>query len=43
MTAHTELAQTWRRQARGALVILDKNALLYYLKPLVLIFGGRFP
>jgi len=43
MTAHTELAQTWRRQARGALVIVKKNALLYYLKPPVLIFGVLFP
>ena len=43
MTAHTELAQTWRRQAHGALVIVKKNALLYYLKPPVLIFGVLFP
>ncbi|MFW6107050.1 MAG: ABC transporter permease [bacterium] len=43
MTEHTELAQTWRRQAQGALVILRKNALLYYLKPPVLIFGVLFP
>jgi len=43
MTAHTELAQTWRRQAHGTLVIVKKNALLYYLKPPVLIFGVLFP
>jgi len=43
MTAYTELAQTWRRQAHGALVIVKKNALLYYLKPPVLIFGVLFP
>ncbi len=39
----SELAQTWRREARGALVIAKKNALLYYLKPPVLIFGVLFP
>ena len=33
----------WRRQARGAFVIAKKNALLYYLKPPVLIFGVLFP
>ncbi len=43
MTAHTELAQTWRRQAHGALIIVKKNALLYYLRPPVLIFGVLFP
>jgi len=43
MTAHTELARTWRRQAHGALVIVKKNAMLYYLKPPVLIFGVLFP
>jgi len=43
MTAYTELAQTWRRQGHGALVIVKKNALLYYLKPPVLIFGVLFP
>lgn len=43
MTAHTELAQTWGRQARGALVVVKKNAMLYYLKPPVLIFGVLFP
>jgi len=43
MMAYTELAHTWRRQARGALVIVKKNALLYYLKPPVLIFGVLFP
>lgn len=43
MSAHTELAPTWSRQARGALVIAKKNALLYYLKPPVLMFGVMFP
>ncbi|RLC13680.1 MAG: ABC transporter permease [Deltaproteobacteria bacterium] len=35
--------QTWRRQLHGSLVILKKNARLYYLKPPVLIFGVLFP
>ena len=39
----SEIAQTWRREARGALVIAKKNALLYYLKPPVVIFGVLFP
>jgi ABC-2 type transport system permease protein len=39
----SEMALTWRREARGALVIAKKNALLYYLKPPVLIFGVLFP
>jgi ABC-2 type transport system permease protein len=43
MSEQRELVQTWRRQARGALVIVQKNALLYYLKPPVLIFGVLFP
>jgi len=43
MTAHTELAHTWWRQAHGAWIIVKKNALLYYLKPPVLIFGVLFP
>lgn len=43
MSVHTELAQTWRRQIHGAFVITKKNALLYYLKPPVLIFGVLFP
>ena len=30
-------------QGRGALVVLKKNVLLYYLKPPVLIFGVLFP
>ncbi len=34
---------TWRRQAHGVFVIAKKNALLYYLKPPVLIFGVLFP
>ncbi len=33
----------WRRQARGTFVIAKKNAILYYLKPPVLIFGVVFP
>ena len=43
MSEYTETVQTWRRQAHGALVIVKKNALLYYLKPPVLIFGVLFP
>jgi len=43
MTAYTELAHTWRRQVHGTLVVVKKNALLYYLKPPVLIFGVLFP
>jgi ABC-2 type transport system permease protein len=43
MSAHTETAQTWWRQVHAALVILKKNARLYYLKPPVLIFGVLFP
>jgi len=39
----SEMALTWRRELRGALVIAKKNALLYYLKPPVLIFGVLFP
>ncbi|MFP4027555.1 MAG: ABC transporter permease [Candidatus Brocadiia bacterium] len=39
----TQSIQTWRRQVRGAYVIAKKNALLYYLKPPVLIFGVLFP
>ena len=39
----SEAIHTWRRQARGALVIVKKNALLYYLRPPVLIFGVLFP
>ena len=42
MTVHGE-GRTWRRQVHGSLVILKKNALLYYLKPPVLIFGVLFP
>jgi ABC-2 type transport system permease protein len=33
----------WQRQAHGVLVVAEKNALLYYLKPPVLIFGVLFP
>ncbi|MFP3938436.1 MAG: ABC transporter permease [Phycisphaerae bacterium] len=43
MNAVTELQGTWRRQAHGAMVIVKKNALLYYLRPPVLIFGVLFP
>ncbi len=43
MTAHTEMARTWRRQVQGSMVIVKKNALLYYLKAPVLIFGVLFP
>jgi ABC-2 type transport system permease protein len=39
----SEAVQTWRRQAHGVYVIAKKNALLYYLKPPVLIFGVLFP
>ena len=39
----SEMPQTWRREARGTLVIAKKNALLYYLKPPVLMFGVLFP
>ena len=35
--------RTWKRQLHGAYVIARKNALLYYLKPPVLIFGVLFP
>jgi len=38
-----DLVYRWRRQLFGALVITRKNALLYYLKPPVLIFGVMFP
>jgi len=43
MTVRREKVQTWRRQLHGSLVILKKNARLYYLKPPVLIFGVLFP
>jgi len=43
MNGYTELAQAWRRQAHGAFVIVKKDALLYYLRPPVLIFGVLFP
>jgi ABC-2 type transport system permease protein len=43
MTVQREEVQTWRRQLHGSLVILKKNARLYYLKPPVLIFGVLFP
>ncbi len=37
------MINNWRRQAHGTFVIAKKNALLYYLKPPVLIFGVVFP
>ena len=43
MTVQTETARTWRRQLHASLVILKKNARLYYLKPPVLSFGVLFP
>ena len=43
MTNHTETVNTWQRQTHGALVIVKKNAMLYYLRPPVLIFGVLFP
>lgn len=43
MTAYTQPAPSWRRQVHGACVIVKKNAILYYLKPPVLIFGVLFP
>ena len=43
MSTHVETHSTWQRQAHGMLVIIKKNALLYYLKPPVLIFGILFP
>lgn len=43
MTEKATRAAGWSRQAHGALVVLKKNALLYYLKPPVLIFGVLFP
>ena len=39
----SERAHTLKRQARGAWTIAKKNAMLYYLKPPVLIFGVLFP
>jgi len=43
MTDQMETVQTYPRQLHGSLVILKKNARLYYLKPPVLIFGVLFP
>jgi ABC-2 type transport system permease protein len=43
MTAQRGTPQTLRWQFHGALIILKKNARLYYLKPPVLIFGVLFP
>jgi len=43
MTVQKEKVLTWRRQLLCSLVILKKNARLYYLKPPVLIFGVLFP
>ena len=43
MTIEEDKVQTWRWQLHGSMVILKKNARLYYLKPPVLIFGILFP
>jgi len=43
MTASVENTKSLRFQLHGALVILKKNVMLYYLKPPVLIFGVLFP
>ena len=43
MTVKMEKVLSWRRQLLCSLVILKKNARLYYLKPPVLIFGVLFP
>ncbi len=43
MINHTETVNTWKWQFMGALVIVKKNAMLYYLRPPVLIFGVLFP
>lgn len=43
MNSHTEHVHTWKHQCRAALVIVKKNAMLYYLRPPVLIFGVLFP
>lgn len=43
MTVYVENTNSWRFQTHGAIVILKKNILLYYLKPPVLIFGILFP
>ena len=43
MSRRRETAHTLTRQLHGALVVLEKNALLYYLRPPVLIFGVLFP
>jgi len=43
MIGEKATVQAWRRQFHGSLVILNKNARLYYLKPPVLIFGVLFP
>jgi len=43
MTVYVENTNSWRFQLHGALVILKKNIVLYYLKPPVLIFGVLFP
>jgi ABC-2 type transport system permease protein len=43
MTPSERATPTWSRQLRGACVIIRKNALLYYLKAPVLVFGIVFP
>ena len=43
MNDRAEAVSGFRMQGRGALIVLKKNVLLYYLKPPVLIFGILFP
>ncbi len=43
MSLHAENTRTLKFQTHGALIILKKNIMLYYLKPPVLIFGVLFP
>ena len=43
MTTHSEAIHTWKQQCRSALVIVKKNAMLYYLRPPVVMFGVLFP
>jgi len=43
MASEASSAASWARHAHGVLVIAKKNALLYYGKPPVLIFGVLFP
>jgi ABC-2 type transport system permease protein len=43
VTEHKKSIRLWRLQLHGIFVIFKKNALLYYLKSPVLIFGVLFP